>query len=152
MLNSSETIIVIDTRESLPYEFPAPVKTVTKKLDAGDYSLEGFETFITIERKTLADAYGTIGQGRKRFINELERLKNYEYAAIVIESDLKNFLQPPLYSNLNPKSAINSLLMWSIRYKVYVFFAHNRDYGMTLTLRLLEKFRKHCDEGVKLAR
>jgi len=149
MPNNSETIIVIDTRESLPYEFPAPVKTVTKKLDAGDYSLEGFESFIIIERKTLADAYGTIGQGRERFVKELEKFKNYEYAAIVIESDLKNFLQPPPYSKLNPKSAINSLLMWSIRYKTYVFFAHNRDYGMTLTLRLLEKFKKfymetHC--------
>ncbi|MCF6147295.1 MAG: hypothetical protein E3K37_01405 [Candidatus Kuenenia sp.] len=143
-----EFTIIIDTRESLPYEFP-DVKTVTRKLDAGDYSIEGYETRITIERKTLADAYGTIGQGRKRFINELERFKNYEYAAIVIESDLKNFLQPPPYSKLNPKSAINSLLMWSIRYKTYVFFAHDRNYGMTLTLRLLEKFRKHCNESKK---
>lgn len=81
-----------------------------------------------------------IGRGRSRFIKELERMTELKYSAIVIESSLSSFTEPPRFSQLNPKSAFGSLITWSIRYGVHVYFADNRTMGNLLTLRILEKF------------
>ena len=129
--------VIIDSREQHPYEFE---KSVTRKLETGDYSLQGFETQVCVERKTKSDAYGSFGRGRSRFIKELERMPELKYSAIIVESSLGNFLKPPRFSQLNPNSAIMSLIAWSIRYNVHVFFADNRIMGNWLTLRILEKF------------
>ena len=135
--------VVIDSREQLPYEFE---DSITRTLQTGDYSLFGYEDQITVERKTKADAYGTIGRGRTRFLKELERLSEIDYSAIVVEASLSNFVEPPRFSQLNPKSAINSLLAWSIRYGVHVYFADNRVMGNLLTLRILERYWKKLHE------
>ena len=135
--------VVIDTREQLPYEFE---DSITRTLQTGDYSLFGYEDQITVERKTKADAYGTIGKGRTRFIKELERLSEIDYSAIVVEASLSNFVEPPQFSQLNPKSAINSLLAWSIRYGVHIYFADNRVMGNLLTVRILERYWKKLNE------
>ena len=135
--------VVIDTRERLPYEFE---DSIIRTLQTGDYSIFGYEDQVTVERKTKADAYGTIGKGRTRFIKELERLREIDYSAIVVEASLSNFVEAPQFSQLNPKSAINSLLAWSIRYGVHVYFADNRTMGNLLTLRILERYWKKLHE------
>ena len=135
--------VVIDTREQLPYEFE---DSITRTLQTGDYSIFGYEDQVTVERKTKADAYGTIGKGRTRFIKELERLSEIDYSAIVVEASLSNFVEPPRFSQLNPKSAINSLLAWSIRYGVHIYFADNRVMGNLLTVRILERYWKKLHE------
>lgn len=136
--------IVIDSREQQPYDYPG---AVVMALRSGDYSLFGYENRMAIERKTLADAYSSLGGGRQRFERELERLSEMDYAAIVIEATLEEFLKAPAFSKMNPKAAMNSLLAWSVKYHVCVFFAGNRRYGQTLTLRLLEKFWKYKRES-----
>ena len=135
--------VVIDSREKLPYEFE---DSIIRTLQTGDYSIFGYEDQVTVERKTKADAYGTIGRGRKRFIKELERLSEIDYSAIIVEASLSNFVEPPRFSQLNPKSAINSLLAWSIRYGVHIYFADNRVMGNLLTLRILERYWKKLNE------
>lgn len=135
--------IVIDSREQQPYNYTG---AVVMALRSGDYSLFGYENRMAIERKTLSDAYSSIGAGRKRFERELERLSGMDYAAIVIEATLEDFLRAPAFSKMNPKAAVNSLLAWSVKYRVCVFFAGNRRYGKTLTYRLLEKFWKYKRE------
>ncbi len=135
--HSRHPLVVIDTREQLPYRFP---NAVTRTLKTGDYSLLGFEDRIAIERKSKSDAYRSLGKGRERFLREIQRLSKLDYAAIVIESDLSGFLQQPLFSHLSPNSAIGSLLSWSVRYHVHVFFAGDRRHGKNLTRELLLRF------------
>ena len=135
--------IAIDTREQRPYEYPgAEVCT----LSSGDYSIVGLIDQVAIERKTKADAYCSLGQGRARFRRELERLALFDYAAIVVEDSLPGFLHRPPYSKMNPRSAIGSLLAWSVRYRVPVFFAGDRAHGQALTHKLLEKYFKYRGE------
>ena len=116
-------VIAIDTREQRPYEFPgAEVCT----LPTGDYSIVGLTDRVTIERKSKADAYSSLGHGRARFRRELERLALFDYAAIVVEDTVPGFMKRPPHSKMNPRSAIGSLLAWSVRYRVPVFFAGDR--------------------------
>jgi ERCC4-type nuclease len=139
--------IVIDSRETLPYSFPG-IECIVKGLKTGDYSIEGLEDKVCVERKSHGDAYGTIGQGRERFERELERMAIMEYAAIVIEASLYDFVYcPPPHSLLNPKSAIGSLLSWSVKYRIPVFFCGSRALGQATTAKLLEKFAKYHAEG-----
>ena len=136
----SEPIFVIDSREQKPWPFP---NAVVKKLDAGDYSLVGFEDQIAIERKEISDLFGTAGRGRRRFERELVRLSTLRYAALVIEANLDQILiQPPIYSKMNPKALAASLMAWSVRFNLHVFFASNRATGFAVCRHLLEKFWK----------
>ena len=132
--------IIIDTREQKPYRFD---NSITKKLNAGDYSIKGLETVIAVERKTKADAYGTFGKGRARFERELKRFAEFDYKAIVIESSLTDFLKPPAFSKMLPGSAVNSVLAWTIKYRIHVFWACDREHGNAVTVRILEKYWKY---------
>lgn len=132
--------IAIDTREQRPYEIPgAEVRT----LPSGDYSIVGLLDRVAIERKSKADAYSSLGQGRARFRREFERLAKLDYAAVVVEDTLPGFLHRPSYSKMNPRSAIGSLLAWSVRYRVPVYFAGDREHGRALTMKLLSMYWKY---------
>jgi ERCC4-type nuclease len=114
-----------------------------KLLPSGDYSLLGYEERVAIERKSKKDAYASLGRERDWFEREIERLSRFEYAAIVVEASLKGFLARPEFSQLNPKAAINSMLAWSVKHGVYVFFAGDRLHGHAVTRCLLEKFWRY---------
>lgn len=130
-------IIAIDTREQRPYEYP---NSEVKTLPTGDYSVIGLEHLVAVERKTVTDAYSSLGCERPRFRAEVERLGRLDYGAIVVESSLPDFLRPPMFSHMNPRAAISTLLSWSVRYRVHVFFAGDRRHGEALTRVLLEKY------------
>ena len=143
--------IIIDTRETLAYNFawilsskPKPAKSlIYKKLDTCDYSLQGYENQVGIERKTLSDAFGSFGRNRKRLQREFERMSKFDYAAMVIESSLGNmFKNPPEHSQMTPKSVFRSLLSWSIKYNVFVWPCPDRAFAEKTTYFLLENYSK----------
>jgi ERCC4-type nuclease len=142
-------MIVIDIRERLPYAFAG---AVTKFLKVGDYSVIGHEDRVAIERKTKGDAYRSVGYARERFKREVERLADYEYAAVVIESSLPAFLIPPPFGELHPHAAIGTLLSWSVKYRLPIFFAGDREHAEALTRKLLEKFAWYASQGEADAR
>lgn len=129
--------IVIDSRERRAYGFQG---AVVKGLPAGDYSVLGAEGRVAIERKSKADAFSSLGWGRARFHREVERLARMEYAAIVVEASLHDFLRAPPFSRVSPRSAARSLLAWSVRYRLPVFFVGDRRHGRAVTRYLLERF------------
>ena len=50
--------IIVDTREQAEYTFDCSV--LRRKLDAGDYSVQGYEHRVAVERKSLADFVHTV--------------------------------------------------------------------------------------------
>jgi ERCC4-type nuclease len=140
-----QPVIVIDDREKQPYAFAG---AVTRHLAAGDYSLLGYEDRVAVERKSKKDAYRSLGHVRERFQCEIERLAEYDYAAIVIEASMPAFLIPPPFGELHPHAAIASLLGWSVKYRLPVFFAGDRAHGESTTRHLLEKYAWYALEGM----
>lgn len=134
---SDEMVVAVDTREQRPWTFPTSQRVT---LTTGDYSAIGLEHRIAIERKSKPDAYGSLGRGRKRFEREWVRLGELDYAAVVIESTLDDFLQPPPRSLLHPRAAVGTLASWSVRYGVHVMFADDRRHAAAWTLKALGKF------------
>ena len=146
-------IIIIDSREQKPYDFgcinPPPAVEVAA-LKAGDYSLKGFEGRIAIERKSLQDAFGTFGTGRKRFERELERMIGLQFAAVVIEADWDTIVRrPPLRSQLHPKTVVASIAAWCQRYRIHFWTCPNREFAERWTYRLLERFWKDREKDLK---
>ena len=136
--------IIIDSREQHPYEFTTPTRTAT--LPTGDYSISGAENLIAIERKTADDLIGCLTRHRERFERELHRGMALQYFALVVESSLVDLSAGHYRSMMKPKAAIQSLLAFSIRYDLPIFFAENRDYGAQVTESLLLKFAREMEK------
>jgi ERCC4-type nuclease len=137
--------IIIDSREQRPYTFqnikPEPPETIIQGLTTGDYSVVGFESRICVERKSMADFFGSVGTGRQRFEREMERLSTFDYAAIVIESDIKTwFMNPPSRSKMNPRSVFRTIVAWSQRYNIYIWPMWDRQSAEKVTYLILKRY------------
>lgn len=151
--------VIVDTRERLPYDFAPPpdapepdnfepLKTIRRGLKTGDYSIDGHEDRIVIERKTLADAHGSLGREHKRFARELERMRDFApHAYIVIEGTIVDLATSRKYGTANPMALTASLLSMCVKYGIAPVFASNRTYGQAATSKILRAFYKyHCQD------
>jgi len=140
-------LIKIDTREQLPYSFIIPSEVGT--LPIGDYSISGLEHNISIERKTLDDLVGCLTQQRERFERELFRGKALDYFALVVEGSLSDIQMRKYFSKTPSEAVIQSLLAFSVRYRLPVFFCENRKFGERVTESLLCKFAREIEKQGK---
>ncbi len=134
-LKPSDVVAVFDTREQLPYIL-SPLQAVEGSLATGDYSLLGYEHYISVERKSLNDLLGCIGRERERFERELMRLKAYPVHALVIEATWNDILAGGWRSKIHPNSVYGSLVGW-IEFGINIIMAGDRDRGQHLTAALL---------------
>ena len=137
--------IIADTREQAPYTF-GRVPCVRRKLDAGDYSVEGLETTVTVERKSLDDFVSTVIRQRKRFNTELAKLQTYKYSCIVVEASVRDLITGNFSSSANPEAALGAAISLDVDYRIPVIFCGDRQGGVAFTKRYLcrvwEKERK----------
>ncbi len=138
-------MILIDTREQQPYEFKIPSRPAT--LETGDYSIAGSSGLMSIERKTVDDLVQCLSYDRERFEKELARSRKLEYFALVVEGSLSDLAQGHYKSDMSPKSVVQSLVAFSVRYRAPIFFCESRAYGQRITESLLEKYEKEKDNG-----
>ena len=155
--------VLVDSREQAPLHFrnivdrvrnartgevqyrPLLVETKVVALKSGDYSIEGLQDRVAVERKGLGDAYGTFGGGRDRFERELERLNAMEFAAVVIEAGWKSIVnyRPPGNAEMKftPKMFHRSVIAWQQRYpRVHWWTCDTKDFAEKTTFRILQRF------------
>ncbi len=134
-------VIAIDTREQEKYSFDCD--TVCKKLDAGDYSVVGFEQRVAVERKSLRDFVGTVIHDFDRFARELQKLSAMEAACIVVEADLTAVLcglhQDALRA-VAPQSLLGASTYIGVQYQVPVFWCGSRPAALRFTESYLRSF------------
>ncbi len=148
--------VLIDNRENLPFRFSGlradankqhrelSIPTKVMYLPTGDYSIEGYQHHVCVERKSLEDLYGTLGQRREQFEAEHDRMACMAAACVVIEATWDELLnRPPLMSKLNPKTIWRTAISWSIRYGVPWYPLPGRAAAEKWTFRFLEMFYRH---------
>ena len=124
--------LVADTREQVPYAFGSrPV--VRRALPAGDYSVEGFESAVAVERKTLADFVGSAIRARERFLREIERLAGYPHACVVVEAGLPDVLAGCYPSGAHPQSVFGAAVSICVDHGVPVYFCGDRQTARLFT-------------------
>ena len=102
---------VVDTRERIPLDL-TPLKTVRKTLVTGDYSVQGLEDIIAVERKSLADLVACTGVERVRFGREVKRLFAYPERALVVEATRQEVEAGRWRSRTRPNAVNGRLLGW----------------------------------------
>lgn len=125
--NAGPATIVIDTREQEPYSFdPRLAATARRALPAGDYSVEGLEERVAVERKSLDDFVSTVIHGRARFRNELRKLGGYRATCIVVEAGVLDVLLHRYRGDAHPNAVLGSALSIILDFRIPVFFCSNR--------------------------
>lgn len=142
--------IITDTREQTPYTFNRyPVEVIHGTLTAGDYSVPGFTDEVAIERKELSDLMGCLTHDRDRFTRELERLRGYQSAALLIEAPFSVIRAGRYRSRMKPDAAVQSILSIMQKYRMPVFFAADRQAGEAFVYDFLRHFIRHAAERYK---
>jgi DNA excision repair protein ERCC-4 len=138
---------ICDSREQRPWTFDSETFSVeVAGLKAGDYSLKGMETRVAVERKSLNDLLGSITHGRVRFQRELQLLRSYEHAALIVEASWEQIelgswplVKGKPCSAVHPNSVAGTLVSIHTRY-VPVLLAGDRLGGQSLCARLLRRW------------
>ena len=74
--------VIKDTREQEGYyfgKFNTCAGMVERKLDTGDYSIEGMEDKICIERKGCVELAQNLGSKKTTFMKEIERMESFPH-------------------------------------------------------------------------
>ena len=141
-------VVVVDTREQRPFRFPPDVQTASGTLATGDYSVQGFEEQIALERKSLPDLLACIvgkransnpnPDNRARFQRELRRLGAYQCRGVLIEANVDDLFTHDHHCKVHPNAVIGSLSKWSLRYRVPFWWCGSA--GPQIALSLMHNY------------
>ncbi len=130
--------IIIDTREKKPWNFENHHQ-IFKKLETGDYSVEGLEDQIAIERKSLNDYIRSILQDKIRFTKVLNKLSGIKHSCIIVEEPYQHVWDRNYYSKVNPQYINSRTKTIKNTFSIPVFFSKNRGRAKEIALTWLEK-------------
>jgi ERCC4-type nuclease len=124
---SGPATIIIDTREQEPFSFDSRLVAAARRaLPAGDYSIEGLEERVAVERKRLDDFVSTVIHSRERFRTELRKLAEYRAACVVVEAGVADVLLRRYRGEAHPNAVLGNALSIILDFRVPVFFCGNR--------------------------
>ena len=121
-------VVLVDTRERDPLDFSGFPNWIggekRQKLGAGDYSVEGMEDLLALERKTLSDLITTVMQYRPRFFRMCERLARCKWKALLIEASYEDIKSPydDEYTLAHPNAVSGTLDALEARYGIPVIY------------------------------
>ena len=120
-----------------------------KKLDTGDYSIEGYEDMIMVERKSISDLWNSLLQGRERFMKEMDRAKEIPARYLIIEGTMKDVQKGTRYSIVKGDTMIANLISLEQKYGIHVIFTDKRkDVAQRYVRGLLKKLYQYCVDGI----
>lgn len=134
-----DVVILVDTREQRPWVFSARVASKRATVPTGaDYTIEGFEAEIGIERKSLDDFIGSVCQGKVRFAASLRALATRRWQMLLIEAPLSALLAGWYRSRAKP-SAMLGVVASIMSNGIHIVFADDANAAAQLAERWLLK-------------
>jgi|HubBroStandDraft_2_1064218.scaffolds.fasta_scaffold141524_3 DNA excision repair protein ERCC-4 len=121
----SDFTIIIDTREQRPLFF-RDVETIRRALKTGDYSIEGCEDRVSIERKSLEDLLSCVTSRREAFNDQMTRLLSFESKALLIEARPLDLEQGNWFPKVHPNAVIGTVLKWKMK-GIPVIYANGQE-------------------------
>jgi hypothetical protein len=85
-------------------------------LKTGDYTVEGMESLLSLERKSLADLVACTVTYRRRFLAACGRLARFRWKAILIEA---TFDIPIIYTSTSQDLATERAASWLSKHFTY---------------------------------
>ena len=122
-------VVLVDTREKYPFDFSRFPNWIADEkrqaLKAGDYSVEGMEKLLVLERKTLTDLISTVIQQRTRFFKGCEKMAQYRWRVLLIEAsyeDIKSPYDQEYNTSAHPNAVSGTLDALEARYGIPVIY------------------------------
>lgn len=115
------------------------MRSVSKSLQTGDYSLVGLESHIAIERKSLDDLLGSLGTGRDRFERELERMRGLPCRYVIVEASWGDIEMGSYRSKMHPNAVMGSICAWMAR-GIPFLFAGRADRAGKIACRIMYRY------------
>lgn len=149
MINNDFTVVV-DTREQKPWNFTTQASTI-HKLDTGDYSIQGYEALLAIERKrNVAEFANNITE--KRFKDVVERLSKIKHSYILFEFDMENVMRYPVGSDIpkrlwskiriSPFFILKHMVDLQVDHNIKILFCGNSNNAEKMALSIMRKVYK----------
>lgn len=145
-------LVLRDTREQTGWDFPAKAPCLGTReatLKTGDYTLEGYEGVLAVERKrSTGEIAANLVEGR--FWRELERLDAFAHPYLVCEFTLADVLAFPHESGIprprwrslrvSAQFLLKRLMELQVRHRTRVIFAgvNAREFLSSLFKRITE--------------
>lgn len=139
--------IIIDTREQKPWLFSNHA-TAHIKLDTGDYSIDGLQNIVAIERKrNVAEIANNITE--KRFKDVVDRLSKIPHAYLLLEFDMSDVMSYPIGSDIprklwskiriSPNYIIKHLVDLQVDHNIKIIFCGSASNAEKIALSLMRK-------------
>lgn len=157
--------VIKDTREQDGYTFESFTGRYTsckgmvvKKLDTGDYSLEGLEDRLCIERKgRISELAINLGKDKARFMREIERMQDFEFPFLILEFSLDDVLKFPEGADIpesnmskvkiSGKYILKMLVEIQMNYNIPVYFCDNKRNAKFLINSIFKRVNERCSTG-----
>lgn len=163
--HAPEYTVIVDTREQEGYFFKKFDKckgAIRQKLDTGDYSIQGLEDKLCIERKgSIEELAINLGYKKATFYREIDRMKTYNDRFIVLEFSLDDLIKYPDKSRIpeeyrdkvkiTGKYMLRCLMEFQVNDGINVVFCGNKENSFyfvgSLLKRINEKYflKEHND-------
>lgn len=161
--------ILIDVQEKQPFTFtgitgdavdkyrPLIIPTMIASLGPthGDYTIQGYEGQVHIERKGVGDAIGTFlshGERRDRWIATLDFLAGIETAAVVIEGTMAGCMRDIQARGKRSvgdlrKTFHRQVLAWSQDYRIPFHFCDSPRLAQLTAFAIMQRHFRHANGG-----
>jgi hypothetical protein len=177
-LEAAPFTVLVDSMEQQPFSFenltgptgkPVAVPTKWKALGIregryyqpmGDYSIEGFESLIHLERKSVTDCQSTVlafGGRRERFEHQLAVFDGLPWSAVIVEGTLADVVRTVQAHGKKPveelrKIVFHTLMAWQMDYRTPWFFCESRRMAETVAWRTMVRFWQKSREKDRQSR
>lgn len=136
--------VIKDTREKngWDFDFLEGCKAMEIScLKTGDYTIEGYEHILCIERKaSTAEIANNLGVNKKRFDAEMQRISNFPQAFLILEFSMTDLLDFPRNSGIPVKKwnsikitgkyLLKTLLEYQVLYNVKILFCDDKEQAL----------------------
>lgn len=151
----SEFTIIVDTREQKPWTFENH-SIANTKLDTGDYSIQGLEHILCIERKrNVAEIANNITENR--FKDVIDRIKTYKFPFILLEFNINDVLRYPIGSTIpkklwskiriSPQYIMKHLIDMQVENNIHVIFCGDSSNAEKIALSIMRRVYKINSEA-----
>lgn len=142
--------IIVDTREKNPWIFTSKsIRDVKYQgLKTGDYTVEGYEDKLCIERKRSVDEL-IHNIHEPRFYEELKRATLFPYRYLILESTLQDVIDYPMNEDLPPKVVekikirgayvLKCLNRIQVKYGINIIYCGNRNNAQWVATNLMKE-------------
>jgi len=142
--------IIIDTREQHPWIFEG-YTVANRKLNTGDYGIEGLEDILCIERKNgVAEIANNITEDR--FKDVIARMSGHKHSFILVECGYEQLMNYPVGSDvperawssvkISPGFILKFLMELSVKHNIHVMFCDNPLWAEKTAISIMKRVYK----------